>query len=193
MQGVTVESHYASPIVLDQCPSCGGVWFDSLELFRTKPGQAEKMQQLDQEQLRQPAQAKNNLACPRDGAVLVAFQDMNFPASIHVEHCQTCFGFWFNYGEFRAFEEAQKSLTKKRAAAQLDPRLEEQIDKLFKLYSTEGRSSTLGKIGAFLSTPVTHSGFVLTKQDDWRSGPASTTANIALQALMALLRAMIGR
>ena len=41
MQQVKVESHYGQTVILDQCPKCGGIWFDSLELYSVKQGQAE--------------------------------------------------------------------------------------------------------------------------------------------------------
>ena len=34
---VVVKSHYGVNIELDQCPRCGGVWSDDLEMFKVSP------------------------------------------------------------------------------------------------------------------------------------------------------------
>ena len=43
MDEVKTESHYGAPILLDQCPQCGGIWFDKEELLATKHGEAERI------------------------------------------------------------------------------------------------------------------------------------------------------
>jgi Zn-finger nucleic acid-binding protein len=42
MRQVKVESHYGQPVILDQCPECGGIWFDKMELYQVKQGEQRK-------------------------------------------------------------------------------------------------------------------------------------------------------
>ena len=69
MHQVRIESHYGQPIILEQCNKCGGIWFDESELFRAKQGEAEEIELLDSEILRNPSKIeKSVLICPRDHA-----------------------------------------------------------------------------------------------------------------------------
>ena len=51
MHKVTVMSHYDLPVDLDQCPSCGGIWFDRAELYTAKYGEAAKIETLEADSL----------------------------------------------------------------------------------------------------------------------------------------------
>ena len=44
MKNVKTVAHYGRPLILDQCEKCGGLWFDRMELFETKHGEAEKIE-----------------------------------------------------------------------------------------------------------------------------------------------------
>ena len=37
---VKIEGHYGQPILLEQCKECGGIWFDEMELFSARHGEA---------------------------------------------------------------------------------------------------------------------------------------------------------
>ena len=101
MRQVKIQSHYGQPIILEQCSQCGGIWFDESELFRAKQGESDKIELLDTEILRAPANieglARN---CPRDKAQLFQFKDRYFPKGIILERCPSCKGVWLNRGAF---------------------------------------------------------------------------------------------
>lgn len=190
MQPVNLVGHYGAKIIVDQCPKCGGIWFDSLEYAAAAPGQAATIDHVDAEKLRlSQRQHAQPLYCPRDGQLLTQFHDENFPRDIQVESCQHCYGFWFNVGEFQAFQAVQ-ARQPQAEPRRLDPKLESQIDAL--LHDASGSSfATLGKLGQFLSTPVDHRGQPLTLPTDPRTEPAGQVANIALQTMNGLLRLLI--
>jgi len=97
MREVKVESHYGQTELLDQCPVCGGIWFDYLELYAAKQGQGEKIELLNDDALRTNSLIeKSGLLCPRDAARLVHFDDPSFLKNIIIARCPVCSGFWLN-------------------------------------------------------------------------------------------------
>jgi Zn-finger nucleic acid-binding protein len=152
MDEVSTQSHYDIPIKLDQCPQCGGLWFDRDELFMTKHGEAAKIDNIDIHKLFSPStlQAKQ-LHCPHDQTNLVAYQDPMLPQDLHIEKCPVCAGFWFNRGEFVQFQE---HCTQKRQKLEETKEFKESLDKMMQQQSSLGMYSTLGNIGTFLSTPI---------------------------------------
>lgn len=93
---VKVESHYGSPITVDQCKQCGGIWFDEMELHQIKQGEAHRVEELDAEKFLAVTSLSNKeLRCPRGGETLIRFEDVNFPRELAIERCPACRGFWF--------------------------------------------------------------------------------------------------
>lgn len=151
MKVVKTKSHYGIPIQLDQCPKCGGLWFEKDELFRTGH-EASKIDTLDKNKLEISKPLKKTpLFCPSDGRRLKIFQDRNFPKEIQVESCIHCGSFWLNKGEFIQFQKRRSEQKKEQVK---DDKLDQQIDKLLNLHSKKGEYSTLGRLGEFLSTPI---------------------------------------
>ena len=154
MHEVNIESHYATPIVLDQCSVCGGLWFEGTELFRARVGEAHKIEALDADKFCAPSPpAEKPLLCPSDRTTLTPFSDPNFPKEILVESCPACGGFWLNRCEFVKFQE-------KRQKAAVAPKkedndqLQKDIEKLLEHHNKKDTYDALGKLGTFLSTPV---------------------------------------
>jgi len=146
MEEVKVTSHYDTPIFVEQCSSCGGLWFDQLELFRIKHDQAGR---LDKSLLQKDKVfTKERLKCPRDGKELIVFHDPHFPEEIKVESCTQCRGFWFNRGELSHLQIHRNKKTK-----MADQKLREQIRKMLHLHRS-GMSDVVGTLGRFLSTPI---------------------------------------
>lgn len=110
MNEVYISSHYGIKIILEQCPKCGGLWFDDDELYMAKEGSAKDIDnKLDACKLRQPTNLTNpNLLCPKDGEKLKPLTDKYFPQNIKVEICPKCASFWLNCGEFIEFQEYRK-------------------------------------------------------------------------------------
>ena len=156
MHEVNIESHYATPIILDQCPKCGGLWFEGTELFRARGGEAQKVEAVDADKLCTPAPlAEKPLCCPRDHTTLTPFSDPNFPKEIIVESCSMCGGFWLNHCEFIEFQERRrKAVATPAPKAKDDERLLDDIEKLLLRHNKNNANDVLGKLGTFLSRPV---------------------------------------
>lgn len=189
MRKVKTRAHYGQPVVLDQCPACGGLWFDNLEMVTVKRGEAKTIEALDAVKLRQGASTRPRLLCPKDKSELITFHDQNFPSSIQIERCQRCGGFWFNRGEFTAYQDhlqgktmAEKSETDKKLAAQ--------IEGMLRVYSDDGFYDTLGAIGSFLSTPIGDSGLEPGRPEDRER---ARQVNMVINIISGLLRLFIRR
>ena len=75
---------------VDQCRSCGGIWFDRKEL--------EVIMALADQDLSIPSGAEETKrACPRDFELLVTFR---YPQTeVMVDMCRVCQGLWLDGGE----------------------------------------------------------------------------------------------
>lgn len=180
MNQVQTKSHYEAPIVLNQCPECGGIWFDKGEMFQVKQGEAVKIESpLNAELLTRRSILENsNMLCPKDGKVLDIFKDPLFPKELIVEHCDECGGFWFNRGEFKDYQDYLLEKDKKPKGE----KLERAIDSLLKTDSGTDKYKTLANLGEFLSTPMGY------RAENPYQKQANQTANIALAVLEILLR-----
>jgi Zn-finger nucleic acid-binding protein len=155
IQPVKTESHYGQTVVLDQCPQCGGLWFDESELYMVKQGKADQIESLNIDLLRSPTTIENEeLLCPRDQTKLVHFSDPFFPREIIIARCPQCSGFWLNRGEFIKYQNYRQSLQKPREVTIVDEKLEREMARILAEHKTGDTTDTLGKLGSFLSTPV---------------------------------------
>ncbi len=65
MYQVKTEGHCGQPILLEQSKECGGIWFDEMELFGARHGEAERIEVLDSKSLRTPTNIERRvLRCP---------------------------------------------------------------------------------------------------------------------------------
>ena len=155
MQQVKVESHYGQTVILDQCPECGGIWFDSLELYSVKQGQAEIIDLLSADSLRASSLIeKSDLLCPKDSVKLVNFNDPVFPKDIIIARCPVCNGFWLNRVEFSKYQSYRESLKKPREITEADEKLGQDIARILAEHKIEDTTGALGKLGKFLATPM---------------------------------------
>ena len=193
MHQARIESHYGQSIILEQCKGCGGIWFDELELFDAKQGEAEKIELLDSDILRKPSKIdKSILTCPRDQAELFRFNDRYFPKGIILERCPNCSGIWLNRGDFTKFQNARHDLQSPTEKDHEDRKMEYEIEQILASHQAGGTTDTLGNLGRFLSTPMDRN--TLLPLDSEQSQPeAESTANLALNVLMLILRALILR
>ena len=155
MKQIKVESNYGQTVILDQCPKCGGIWFDSMELYSVKQGQAEKIESLNADTLRTSSVMEDSkLTCPRDSVKLVHFSDPFFPKNIIIARCPVCNGFWLNRGEFIKYQNYRQSLKKPREITAEDEKLEQDIERILAEHKTGDATNTLGNLGKFLGTPM---------------------------------------
>lgn len=86
-------------ILIDQCPSCGGLWFDRFEMTQIPHNEALKIDSLDQNRATRPTPINKNLLCPKDHLLLVKIKDINIPPDTNISRCRKCEGVWFSRGE----------------------------------------------------------------------------------------------
>lgn len=192
MHQVETVAHYGQPITVDQCGKCGGIWFDESELFRTKLGEAERIELLDAELLRAacPSEAAE-LVCPRDRTTMIRFSDPSFPEDITLVRCLSCHGIWLNRGIFTRYQQFRRELRRYGEKAPQDEELQERINQLLEAYHSGGSSETLRSLGEFLSTPVEARTPISMAHPQM---PASADgAAVAFSTLMAILRTIVFR
>ena len=158
MRQVKAESHYGQTVILDQCPHCGGIWFDSFELYTPRPGEAEKIELLNVPDLLSSAAIRNgSLLCPRDRIPLIRFSDPFFPKDLILARCEACNGFWLNRGEFTKYQQyrqARQALNKPKEILIEDNPYERDLLKTLQEHKSKDSTEALGKLGRFLSIPM---------------------------------------
>ena len=90
--------------LVDQCRSCGGIWFDRKEL--------EAIMDLAVKDLEIPSGAEDtNRACPRDFEALYAFK---YPQTeVTVDMCRRCDGLWLDGGELTEIRKIRDQLAER--------------------------------------------------------------------------------
>lgn len=109
---VYAEANYGRVLLLDQCNNCGGIWFDTWELYYLKDVEAKRFDTVNLNSLlaKSPAQ-KGAGFCPRcSGIALEPFHDPNLTADSRINRCQRCNGLWLNRGELVKYEEHKNKL-----------------------------------------------------------------------------------
>jgi Zn-finger nucleic acid-binding protein len=193
MHQVKILTTYGQPLFLDQCDKCGGIWFDQMELYRAKQGEAEKIESLDTEILIAPSQVENSIYnCPRDGTKLFRFTDKYFPENIIVERCPKCDGFWLNRGEFTKYQKARQELLRPKEKTPEDKKLEEDIEIILSNHQAERSNDVLTRLGNFLSTPI-DGNTVLPLNSTEKSSEVENTLSTILNVLTTLLRLFVFR
>jgi Zn-finger nucleic acid-binding protein len=190
---VKIEGHYGQPILLEQCKECGGIWFDEMELFSARHGEAEKIEVLDSKSLWTPTNIeKRILRCPLDQSELFRFKDRYFLKGIILERCPSCNGIWLNRGDFTKFQQTRQELKRPKERVSEDKKLEEDIKRILSVHHAEAASNTLEKLGSFLSMPIDRATLLPLEQSE-KQLEQGKTANLILDVLMLLLMALIRR
>ena len=157
---VKIVAHYGQPIIVDQCQTCGGIWFDEAELFRAKQGEADRIEMLDADIARAPSMIeKSRLLCPRDRAVMLQFVDRYFPQDIILTQCRLCRGIWLNRGVFTKYQRFREGLLQRGRQRSAADKRRAEIKKLVQSYESGRTTGTLRKLAEFLSTPLDRGAF----------------------------------
>lgn len=191
MRQVKVESHYGQSVIVDQCPECGGIWFDKLELYSVKQGQADTLEPLNVDILHSPSLIENSkLICPRDNAKLARFVDPYFPKEIIIVRCPVCDGLWLNRGEFTRYQHFRQERISQKERTAADVKLGQDVEYVLEQNETGGAEDSLGRLGRFLSTPL--------DRTTWRplepeklTEKEQISLNVILNALTIILRYFI--
>jgi len=193
MHSATVPSHYGQPVIIDQCGSCGGIWFDAFELYKVKQGEAASVEAVDPESLRTLSDIDEpTLLCPRDRTKLVQFDDPKFPREIILTRCPKCQGFWLNRGVFTQYQEARRKLMRPREKTPEDIKLNEDIKRMLQARLGGSSPDILARAGKFLSAPVGNQSLFPPGSGDRASAPETALDSI-LNILVLILRLFIFR
>jgi len=90
-------------IEIDQCGSCEGIWFDNLEHEELKNMKGSEV--IDTGDAKDGAMydQMDDYSCPKCGGKMVRMVDKDQP-HIWYERCHSCFGAFFDAGEFRDYK-----------------------------------------------------------------------------------------
>lgn len=149
---VITSTQYGTRIKLDQCGGCGGIWFDSLELYPLSEGEIERIENIELNKLQESKfLGGGSKTCPKCAVALQNFKDPNFPKTLVVENCPQCGGIWMNRGEATEFkkwqEEKKKSLEN---PGEKDRKFNDNIKGLLELYRDKD-IERIGQAGKILS------------------------------------------
>ncbi len=94
------EANYGRVLIVDQCPSCGGVWFDRWELSFAKASSIKALHAVDMKAfLAEVTRGGGSNECPRCSVPLVPFIDPSLPPDASIKRCPRCSGVWLNRGD----------------------------------------------------------------------------------------------
>lgn len=193
MRPVRIVAHYGQPMIIDQCQKCGGIWFDEMELFRARQGEADKIELMDAEALLLPSIGESSeLLCPRDQSVMRAFTDRHFPEDLILVRCFLCYGIWLNRGVFAQYQRFRQDRMSAKKRSGQDKELEDRINELVDSHQSGEASKAIRRLGEFLSTPVDEYSSLSPSYRNGRSVP-SDAVGAGLSILIAVLRALILR
>ena len=163
-------------IQLDQCKQCGGIWCDKWELFPLDSAEAEKLDPVDENLLRNSVlPTKKTLYCPRCADELAVFADPILPKEIQLQRCRHCDGLWLNRGQFRRYKEYQRSTRhKKMGAAKI-------AAKLPQVYADPKSWVVTGTRGIFAYPRGTG------ENEELADGSLKGTAKLALRSLVRMI------
>lgn len=112
LHGSYAEANYGRVVLVDQCPSCGGVWFDRWELYFLKPGSLKELAGVDEKKfLAINPLLKGTGECPKCAEDLEPFNDPSLPADATIERCPSCSGLWLNRGGLERYADHRASMT----------------------------------------------------------------------------------
>lgn len=111
LKGVWAEASYGRVIQLNQCPRCGGVWFDRWKLSFVKEGSLSALSRMDIDAFLAKIEGrKEEGKCPACSVALKDFRDPLLPKDAIVRLCALCHGLWLNRGSLRRYAEHRAAL-----------------------------------------------------------------------------------
>lgn len=105
MEEVVVKTSSGTPLKLDQCSNCGGIWFDRLELFSLGPSpDLSRLKKPDfQKLIELSPPSLGGGVCPHCGVKLTHIKDPVIPPEVKIMRCHVCGGIYLNYVEFKIY------------------------------------------------------------------------------------------
>ncbi|MBI5876001.1 MAG: zf-TFIIB domain-containing protein [Deltaproteobacteria bacterium] len=151
LKQVYAEANYGRILLLDQCDVCGGIWFDTWELYYLKDAEAKRLDAVNINSLLAGTPMQKGLSlCPRRcGAALEPFQDPNLPADSRINRCARCNGLWLNRGELVKYEEHKNKL---KSRLEQTHSASKGAEAVFAVDSQKAKWETASRLGAALRT-----------------------------------------
>ena len=149
LKQVYAEANYGRVLLLDQCDKCGGIWFDSWELYYLKDAEAKRLDSIDTNKLFGAISSQNGTGlCPRcSSATLEPFQDPNLPADSKIQKCPACNGLWMNRGELIKYENHKAKVRSRFEPVTVSTKGAEAV---LAVDSQKAKGETLSRLGAAL-------------------------------------------
>ena len=90
-------------IEVDRCTGCKGLWFDMLEHEHLKAIEESESIDIGDAKVGRKLDKMTRVDCPVCHGPMIAMVDRNQP-HIHFESCTTCYGLFFDAGEFSDYK-----------------------------------------------------------------------------------------
>ena len=91
-------------VEVDRCTDCKGLWFDKLEQEKLKKIKGSEAIDIGDPRIGKEYDKIREIKCPACTEPMIERADLHQP-HIHFESCPTCYGVFFDAGEFRDFKE----------------------------------------------------------------------------------------
>ena len=102
--GSDMEKVAYEGIEVDRCTGCRGIWFDMLEHEHLKAIEGSESIDIGDPEVGHDNDMISRIDCPACGAGMIRMVDNKQP-HIRYEACTTCYGVYFDAGEFKDFKE----------------------------------------------------------------------------------------
>lgn len=99
-----METVVFKTIEIDRCTACKGIWFDMLEHEVLKELEGSEAIDTGDARLGSVLDSETRCDCPVCHTAMIKMVDRDQP-HIHYEACTTCYGTFFDAGEFRDYKE----------------------------------------------------------------------------------------
>lgn len=102
--GSDMEKVTHEQIEVDRCTDCKGIWFDMLEHEHLKAMQGSESIDVGDPKLGRDSDMIRRISCPACKTDMIQMVDNKQP-HITYEACTTCYGVFFDAGEFKDYKE----------------------------------------------------------------------------------------
>ena len=104
----SLEAVVYSEVEVDRCTNCKGIWFDLMEAQTLKKIQGSESIDTGDAATGSKFDKIGNINCPKCHTQMTKMVDLKQP-HIRYEKCPSCYGIWFDAGEFKDYKEENLS------------------------------------------------------------------------------------
>jgi len=189
LKEVCAEANYGRYLLLNQCTDCGGIWFDSWELYYLKNQEASRLDPVDREKLLTLTSFKKGSdQCPRCEADLEPFHDPVLPKDARIERCSKCNGVWLNRGELHRYADYKAGLREKQEGRSV----EQPAVLLGPVFENDNiKLETLKNLGQALSTRISPGVGQSLNLDEAELDRSELTKDLVFVIIQVLLRLVL--